>query len=140
MHSPMAMFQAYVRIPVIESEPPPRETVPARPTAPRKRRAPKAKKKRVANYGSRNTPASDAKQRAIMEVVDAGFGSATIREICDLTGMSRQLVHYHMRKLVYRGDLVAVLERASRPGVLRYRLYTPEALMTRGLHLVHEAA
>jgi hypothetical protein len=110
---------------------PPR--VPESAPVPKRARRRKAKPRKP-NYGAKNTAASDRKQAAILALLDAdGDGTLTIRDIATALGISRQLAHYHVRKLAYRREIAVMLEPSDAPGVLRFRLYTARALLRVGI-------
>lgn len=100
----------------------------------------KSPKSRKPNYASKNTEASERKQRLIMALLDAsGTRTITVREIADALGLSRPLVHYHIRKLAYRRMVVVMMEPADAPGVLRFRLWSWQALQQAGVPVLMAA-
>ena len=104
--------------------------------------APKATKRRKANYASGDREVSIKRQRLILALLRVSeTGTLTIREVCDATGISRQLAHYHLRKLAYRGQIALVLERGGRPGSLTFRVWSVDALQMIGLRVkTHRAS
>lgn len=94
-----------------------------------------ANKKRKVNYGSKNRQSSERLQRLIVACIrQMPTGTATAREIADMLGISRTLVHYHRKKLTYQQRIASVEEKASH-GMLRFRMWSAEALTAVGVRL-----
>lgn len=78
------------------------------------------KKRRVVNYGSRNTPETDALHRMIVAVVRA---NPLLRpsEIAKVVGQSRQGIHYHLRKLAWSEQIDMLLRPYAANGQLAFQ-------------------
>lgn len=94
---------------------------------------PAGKAKKKPNYASGDRAASVRWHRLILALARVAEGPLTVREIVDATGMSRQLAHYHIRKLAYRRELVMTFDRGKRVGETAVKLYWPTQELRRAL-------
>lgn len=76
------------------------------------------KKRRVVNYGSTNTPETDALHRMIRAVL-AVNPNMRASEIAKAVGRSRQGIHYHLRKMAF-AEQIDMLLRPSENGQLAF--------------------
>lgn len=95
------------------------------------RARPKAKKR--PNYASGDRASSVRWHRLILALARETDGALTVREVVDATGMSRQLAHYHVRKLAYRRELVMTFDRGKRVGETAVKLFWPTQELRRAL-------
>lgn len=86
---------------------------------PAKRRA----KRRPANYASRSTAATLAKQAKIRELLESSNEGLTVSEIGRALGISRQLALYHVKKLAASYGCALLLEPCTGNGGLQYRVW-----------------
>ncbi len=90
-------------------------------------------KKKKPNYASPDRLSSQRKQRLILALLRVSDGPLTVREIVDATGLSRQLAHYHLKKLAYRRELLWMFDRGKRRGETAVRIHWPTAELRRAL-------
>jgi DNA-binding transcriptional ArsR family regulator len=102
------------------------------------RAAPRPGRKKP-NYASGDRASSVRWHRLILALARVADGPLTVKEIVDATGMSRQLAHYHVKKLAYRRELVWVFDRGRRVGETSVKLYWPNSALRKALGWESEA-
>lgn len=111
----------------------PTTVAPPRP----RRRAKKAK--RQPNYASANRPATERMHRVIVELLKQQDGM-TLSELGKSMGMSRQLMRYHVLKLVAHRRVLVILEPCEGNGGVQYRVYEKAAHARSAVQWLHEHA
>lgn len=81
------------------------------------------KTRRTPNYASRSTAASLAKQEQLQRWLRVADEGLSISELAALTGISRQLVLYHVKKLAAQRGLIMMLEPCENNGGLQFRVW-----------------
>lgn len=91
------------------------------------------KTRRKPNYASADRASSVRHQRLILALARVADGPISVRDVVDATGLSRQLAHYHLKKLAYRRELIWMFDRGSRRGDTTVRIYWPTPELRRAL-------
>lgn len=110
------------------------------PQAPTKKRTRRAKKARKApNYAGKNRPATERMHRVIAEILKQQDGM-TLSELGRAVGMSRQLMRYHVLKMVAHKRVLVILEPCEGNGGVQYRVWEKAAHAQAAVRWLHSHA
>jgi hypothetical protein len=105
----------------------------------RKPRAAKKAKRKAPNYAGRNQPKTDRLHRVIAQLLHESDGM-TLSELGRALGMSRQLMRYHVLKMVAHRRLIVLLEPCEGNGGVQYRVWEKAAHARDAVKWLHEHA
>lgn len=101
-----------------------------------KRKAKKAAKRTV-NYASENRPKTERMHRVIAQILVQHDGM-TLSELGRSMGMSRQLMRYHVLKMVAHRRVLVILEPCEGNGGVQYRVYEKAAHARAAVQWLHD--
>lgn len=96
--------------------------------ATKKRRA-RRTPKRTVDYAARSTAATLRKQEAIRTFLELAGEGATVTQVGEALGISRQLALYHVKKMAATSQLVMILEPCLENGGLQFKVWKEETLV-----------
>jgi hypothetical protein len=97
------------------------------------------KAKRTVNFASENRPKTERMHRVIAEILKQHDGM-TLSELGRSMGMSRQLMRYHVLKMVAHKRVLVILEPCEGNGGVQYRVYEKAQHAQQAVKWLHEHA